>query len=84
MRDGKTLVACEKAVNRAGWPVRVKLAKGANRFTIETEGRTAFAKFDREMPLHSLLRTDPKRLDYLKSLGWYDGNDIDVYFFHYW
>ena len=84
VRDGKTLVACEKAVNRAGWPVRVKLAKGENRFTIETEGRTAFAKFDREMPVHSLLRTDPKRLDYLKSLGWYDGNDIDVYFFHYW
>jgi len=84
LRDGKTLVDSAKAVNRAGWPVRVKLAKGENRFAIETAGQTAYAKFDREMPVHSILRADPKRLDYLKSLIWYDGDDIDVYFFHYW
>lgn len=84
VRDGKILVASEKAVNRAGWPVRVNLAKGENRFTVETGGTTAFAKFEREMPARSLLRADTKRLDFLRSLSWYDADDIDVYFFHYW
>lgn len=84
VRDGRTLVACEREVGRAGWPVRVELAKGENRFAVETEGATAFARFDREPSTHSLLRGDPKRLDELRSLSWYDGSDIDVYFFHYW
>ncbi|MBQ6924665.1 MAG: hypothetical protein IJQ73_08490, partial [Kiritimatiellae bacterium] len=35
VRDGQTLVVCDKAVGRAGWPVRVALEKGANRFAIE-------------------------------------------------
>ncbi len=40
--------------------------------------------FGREPSAHSMLRGGRKRLDELRSLSWYDGSDLDVYFFHFW